>query len=50
MIDCIVARPADAGTLAALRGEPLVDEVIEASGPLGATATLKALAGEVDAP
>ena len=50
MIDCIVARPADAGTLEALRSEPLIDNVIEAVGPLGATATLKSLAGELNAP
>ena len=50
MIDCIVARPADAGTLKALRDEPLADKVIEADGPLGSTATLKALADEVSAP
>ena len=50
MIDCIVARPADAGTLEALRSEPLIDNVIEAGGPLGATATLKSLVGELNAP
>lgn len=48
-IDCIVASPAEKGTLEALKGEALVSKVIEAKGPLGSTATLKALATEVEA-
>ena len=50
MIDAVVAMPAEAGTLEALKAEPLVSRVISAPGALGATATLKSIAGELSSP